>query len=781
MIDLYMERWSENFENISKELCEKYSINLVSVTAFGMDTVASQLKSGTLRLPTICLVSNYDYVVDIVKSEFKTVASDDNESNTNRFDFTNSMPVEIDMTMTILTTDISQMIEIENFVLDQYKSPVQLLVKCPNMKNQMIPIRISVNESATIDRKSGSTDKYPTIYQSMIEFKNDKECVSFVQSYHPAKLEFDKEVHADILKRLVALSQWEAIFNKEMLQGNSNAKNKLCTIKSAQKELCEWIHIPSRYENAEDIEKLYKILSDSCCDIKTAIGKLDKEKETEKRVETERLEKIAKEAEKEKERIQRINKQFSKTGDKVINRFTDAVIAEIKSKLENELDIPIFGGSTYLEWYRLKELDELAFPNILVNTNSNFTFAYKKYTNISTDDVEVAHDFTQNALPIDFGISIVVNALDRYESKKIAEKIIPLYANEITISIPDPIFNNELCPIKLLIDPDSSISTEKNVDSSKTTIVFKKHLSVYYPIDYSLFDVSDNQCLQFRLLQQAEFLLLCDSSLRKALKDIDLYYKPLFKQNEKKSFWGTFKSVVGDAVGSVVYSQEYNQLKMCFKNGTPIDKALFDKALKDITDFYPYLYEKMVQGWSIEQIQNDLNRYISFFNERWNSICNNLAAGACMKIFPQLGMSGNKNQPLETIRQGLAFYMEKMVNDPYCTLSDVQRLYAEHLQAKKEEEERLQQVADEVWDSMKEARRERQSGGDSSAGFLGNMFSTAGGVAIGNKMSGNNNRKDGKKDLFGTYVCKRCNPKGSDNRFTCIGCPAIDRCTQQYR
>lgn len=413
---------------------------------------------------------------------------------------------------------------------------------------------------------------------------------------------------------------------------------------------------------------------------------------------------------------------------------------EIKNKLKDELDISIFGGSTYLEWYRLKELGELTFPNILVNTNSNFTFAYKNYTNIKTDNVEVSHAYTQNALPIEFGISIVINALERYESKKIMERVIPIFDNGITTSIPDPIYNNELCPIKLFLDPDSAIHTKNSANGSNTTIVFKKHSSVYYPTDYSVFDISNNQRLQFRLLQQAEFLLLCDSSLRKALKDIDVYYKPLFKQPEKKSFFGSLMSAVGDAVGSVFNSQEYKQLKMCFKNRTPIDKALFDKALKGITDFYP-LYEKMMEGWSVEQIQNDINRYSRLFNERWNSICNNLAVGACMKMFPQLGMSGNENQPLETIRQGLVFYLEKMVNDPYCTLSDAQRLYDEHLQVKKEEERR-QQVADEVWDSMMEARRERKGEGDSSSRFLGNMLSTAGGVAMGNKMSNSNKQKD---------------------------------------
>ena len=154
MIDLYMEKWFEHFESISKDLCEKYSVNLIRPSFNNTDTVASQLANGTLDLPVVCLVGNYDYVIDTTKSDFKTVGSDDNVSNTYRFDFTNNMPVELDLTMTILTADISQMIKIENFILDKYKDSVQLLVKCPNMKNQIIPIEISVNKSDEIERES---------------------------------------------------------------------------------------------------------------------------------------------------------------------------------------------------------------------------------------------------------------------------------------------------------------------------------------------------------------------------------------------------------------------------------------------------------------------------------------------------------------------------------------------------------------------------------------------------------------------------------------------------
>lgn len=62
------------------------------------------------------------------------------------------------------------------------------------------------------------------------------------------------------------------------------------------------------------------------------------------------------------------------------------------------------------------------------------------------------------------------------------------------------------------------------------------------------------------------------------------------------------------------------------------------------------------------------------------------------------------------------------------------------------------------------------------------IFRIAIGVALGNEMSGNSQRRDGKKDLFGTSVCQRCNSKSTSMSYhTCIGCPAYRRCTQITR
>ena len=121
-----------------------------------------------------------------------------------------------------------------------------------------------------------------------------------------------------------------------------------------------------------------------------------------------------------------------------------------------------------------------------------------------------------------------------------------------------------------------------------------------------------------------------------------------------------------------------------------------------------------------------------------------------------------------------------MQEDSERSLADALRAYQGYLefrqaQRRAEEQRRLEE--------MRQRRLEREEAGyGQSESFIGGMLKTAGGVALGNKISGNTQRKDGKRDLYGTAVCQRCHtPKGSSwPRYMCAGCPAESRCTKKY-
>lgn len=742
------------------------------------NNLQKRMNSGSVQYPIVSVDTRwFEYIKDKVVPGYD-LSDSNGQKAFNEFDYINTLPAELYPQITILATNISELASLEEFIMPLYQNGRQLTIEHPNLPDKTLDFEISIRQTHKIKRNQEDIGN-DHVYISNIYLISNK-CVSFTEKYSAAQLELDSSAKTDIIERIAALEDIKSVIQK---QDNISGNDTTDMIDKAWAELDSLVDCVN---GLTTYRKLYDTMTNNQCNADEALSIIKKE-----------LEKQQKQAEKETARILDIEKRFSKKGDKVLNRFTDAVVEDIKNKLNNDSQPFIYGGTTFMEWYRLDGKKELQYPNILIYTDTNYTFDYKQYTNVNAEGGSVVHEYTQNALPIIYGIRIQIQAKTQDEIEIIDNQIRKLYANEIQVCVPDPVIEGETIPLRLVIDEEKSPRDDFYDDISggctrfQTVITFKKFPSVYYPVEYVFTDIKDNQRLQVRLLQQAEFLLLCDSYLRNnAINQLNSDYKNLFcPQTANKSILGLMSNAISTAVTNVVSmalsSEEeyeaYKTLKTCMKNGQPLDRKTFDKAFSKITLVYPNLYNKMAQGWSLEQIRNDLNKYADIFNNRWNSICNTLAV-VCPLMFQQLGMSGDKNMPLETIRKGLEFYMNKMVNDPYYTMTDAKNAYDEQLQIEKEEEERREQEAKEAWDSMMEARRERRREGGSSGGFFGNMFSTAGGVAIGNKMSGNSKRKDEKKDFFGSSVCQRCNSKStSSDRYTCYGCPVYSRCTQQYR
>lgn len=692
-------------------------------------------------------------------------------TNQDGVDLKNEIRTNGDFYIKIFSKDIDDMIKVEETIKSHFETPQKLTVVCDN--ECVKSASIIFNSDEKIDRENSKNGFFTsTLSMKYIDVILPKEVEN------PIKVELDKNTQLRVMKHLYLLDNTLSDI-EETMKNTPQETDVYKKLESQHKDIEEQISSMYTFENlcAEKI-----VTTDHgfvLCYAAMLKNEWDLAQATEAYKQRHEQEKKAKEA--EEARINDIKQRFTKTGDKALNRYTDAVVEDIRNKLKTEFPVDIYGGSTFIDWWRLDGLRTLKFPNILVYTDSNYTFANNSYINIGSDGSPISHGYSTTALPIEYGIRIGIMATEQEQAKEITKQLQNLYTEEVQIKVPDTTIEGEFCPIKLVINQDISIVNKPfNSDDYGSTIFhiiisFKRFPSVYYPYQYNLFnDISKNQRLQFRLLQQAEFLLLCDSKIRnEAIPQLDSEYKNLFTLNQKKSLFG---SMLG-AIGSAFESPEYKQLKECFKNRQPIDRKLFDTALSKITSVYPSLYDKMMQGWSIEQIREDLNKYADLFNKKWNAICNDVMT-ACLPMFQQLGMSGDKNQPTERIRKGLVFYIEKMVNNPYCTLQDAKEAYDEQLRIEEEKRREMERRNQETLEAWSESFRERKS---SSGGFLSNMMSTAGGVALGNKMSGNSPRRDGKKDLFGTSVCQRCTSRDIFKQNSCSTCPARNRCTQQIR
>lgn len=122
-------------------------------------------------------------------------------------------------------------------------------------------------------------------------------------------------------------------------------------------------------------------------------------------------------------------------------------------------------------------------------------------------------------------------------------------------------------------------------------------------------------------------------------------------------------------------------------------------------------------------------------NKKWNEIFNLLAV-SCVSIFKQLGMSGDENQLSDRIHKGLLFYSEKMLAEPGLSIKSCNRCYDDYLRRQEEQDREAEANVDEFIGAVR--------GSSSSGGFLGNMLSTAAGVALGNSSSNKELKKQTK-------------------------------------
>ena len=709
------------------------------------DSIIKQFSNG-VRKPLIDInTTGFEYVKNRIVKGYMTVDTDGN-STENSFDYFNSMPVELHPNIQIISFDILQLSELEEYVLSLFESPHRLSIPSPVDPEKNIVFEISCRKDNIIRK---STDKFSRPLYVTAIYLIGTVCVSFAEKYSAARLALDKNVTSEIIERLAALEDIRTLFAADAASAAEE------TIKSIDAAWKQHNRIIDNFAGEITYHELWEEICETKSTPEDAIKQLLAKKEAEKHAAEEKKKKAEEAQRREEQRRQNAEKNFRKKGDTAINRLTDAVVADIQAKISNDDSWRVYGGSTYTEWYRLEGTCALEYPNILVHTLSNFTFENKTYTNVTASGEPVTHRYALNALPIQYGVRMEIMAKSREAVEEMSNRLYQLYGDEVTVRLADPVWDGELISIKLEYDTNQPSDAKTTIDRKDGSTVYhafaatKRYPSVYHPIRYAFTDLVDNQRLQVRLLQQAEFLIICDSKIRDiAMPKLDGQYKPLLNMSQRRSLFGS----LSDAVGSVFDSEDYKKLKACFKNRMPIDRNLFDRALIDITNVYP-LYDKMMQGWTVDQIRDDMKRYSDYFNREWNEICNNLAAAACPLIFPQLGMSDNTNLPTMRIRKGLIFYIEKMANNPYCSLSEAKSAYDNQLEQERREEEQRQLEAEEERQRRLEQKESGQYGQPSSGGFFRSMLSTAGGVALGNKLSDNRSGKDGKKDLFGTGAC----------------------------
>lgn len=734
------------------------------------DYLEKKLNSKTFELPAIIVFEN-DYFEPSI--------------NQTGIDLSNEVRTSIDFTIYIFSYDVDELVSLENRFIDS------LSIEKNIVDNDCIrSATLSYDKDFEINRRTFTLDSGKQRYRSTLKIKYNDIILSKI-NVNPIKVELDKNFQLQIMKQLSLLNDTCSLIDNEIsklleineLKNFTTLEEKLNNMSAEihnqyqelieqKSKLIEQIDYMYTFENLcqtkitpddNGFKECYNYMISDKLNLVNATGKYKTRRENDEE-----------ERRKEIERLEKLRKHFSKSGDKQLNRYTDAVVQDIKETLYANIQLPIYGGSTFNEWYNLFNENKLTYPNIRVFDTIKYDLSLRSFQNEGDDSELITHIYDVCALPVSYWVSIDIYTQNEEQAKFIENLLITEYSSEKKLKVEDCNFENEKTLIKLEIDNDFEINRKQYGDVFRVTITFKKHNSVYYVQNLNAEECVDNQRLQLRILQQIHYMMSKRTQVDTAMQNLDYNYKPLIER--KRRLLGFLDSA------------EYKQVRNLYNSNMPINKDLFDSAFANIVCVYPDLYHKFIKGYSYEQIKNDLFGLKKYYSSRSDMLLDALAvpkttaekmADTAKKLGCTVENTSGGNEISVRTSESIVFFINKMT-DPYCVL---ETLYDEFKHNKMEaiaaERERRLREQEE-----REARREEEYYEGGSSGFLGDIFKTAAGVALGNKASGNRGRNDGsgRQNLFGTSLCKYGKRNQSGVRIDCsMGCKVSRECTQRGR
>ncbi|MBO4306593.1 MAG: hypothetical protein J5890_05335 [Clostridia bacterium] len=466
-------------------------------------------------------------------------------------------------------------------------------------------------------------------------------------------------------------------------------------------------------------------------------------------------------------------------GDKETNRYTDAVVSNIKEKLNVDFDYSIFGGSNYADFFQVVKQNEIHYPIIRIDTVANFTFGCTEYL-IKRPNGRVEkmdHDFV-HTLPYAYGIKLRIFYDEETEPKAaiIENQIRSSYAIDTGVWVDVPNFKDNKSMVKLRVDPNEpepeplqnrimEALRQQNKTKLEKDIPFVQFYSVYYYQGWDTETLNKDPKQQFAVLQIAEFSSLTYSKLLSALDVVKLDYRP-FVMHEKNRITSFF-------------SPSYRQIKNLYDSKRPITRAQFDAAFKNIVSVFPQLYNFFVNGASYDEICNIIKGRAEELFQRYADACNDLNLPE--RVTGENGVSFSCREPAD-----LTSLLEAMVGR-HTLLETVIKDKLGSLEAQREFEMMEASFIDEREPDYSEyAGNNASSSG--SGGFLREVASTAAGVYIGERLVDRKRAKDAsnkKPDLWGTAACPYGEPMNKYDKHApdfahirCnIGCPKWGMCS----
>jgi len=741
--------------------------------------LANEVERSSISYPFIVLKCRENYVAD--KREYQY--EDQGETQTQMIDFINSFPCELKVELVAYAENIQDLISTEEYLtaLANEETTIVLNDKTPSRR---VRFTISKDNDVDIVRDSANNATLgKQLCFTNITFKA-KGCVIFSKGYHPAELALDKDVQKEVLNQvIIAISYHAELSDKldsmrpdwytperidikpdlrdsvkkalEKINENYERTQKRIPSKEetdiAQEDEALWKNIKNtllalipEYKDEEFQRELgfssYKYLQEYLtemnehdCDIKKAIEFFNKRKdEFDQKIKDEKQKLIDEEKriENEKYENERKEKMLESLGDETINHYTNAVIDYFKNLLDDESILIYDGTSDEKLKKKLSEKDEKS-PFIIVKCYYDYSYDDTIFYNVDQNGNRIAYNFNAYAMPIRLRYCVIINSEN---AKEISQVIDNATENNLTILLNDFYFpeqQNQITLSKSNYSIEDELASWTNndptavLDLSEGAQEFKNHFhdnhkvfsfksttaNTYIHKKYIAEDLKYNHDLQLNLLRELEYITIIHARLTgEALRRLENDYKELVQPSGS----------LGTALLGLLDTAEYKSLKTDFRCRRPIDRNKFNNALNKITEAYPILYDRMMQGWTVTQIKSEMESLVKQYEIHMNDIYEML------DIPDRIKPVGFKTEYLGRAVIAIKHYIVKMQNE-YETIERAIRSYRIDLlneEVKKQKEREARAEA---------ARYEQPYSYESSSGGGGGILESTVGTYLGTR------------------------------------------------
>lgn len=409
----------------------------------------------------------------------------------------------------------------------------------------------------------------------------------------------------------------------------------------------------------------------------------------------------------------------------MLEKYADAIVADLKSKLPND-DIPVFGGSTKVRWFKLRDAGRLPLPSIVVVDSHKANAKLLSYSSRLPNGELAALPCDADHIPVEYEFCFTAFSADGDYTDSIVENIHSIYRDGTMLDVDIHGDGTTVVPLFVRTDRDSFDLSEAAIVGNRASFMgtIKANPAMTpKPICIGEEDLKRAQADKYISWELASAAFYCEM-----LSCPDLIENTL---HDYRYLLGMESSQHGDGI-----DPDLTKMRKKWSSENQLDEGLFERKFQRLTRFYPNLYQATLDQEPYESVQEKVMGLCLPLQKKKDEICDALG------IPESFDTNAYKSyQPRGT--HGLQAYADALAKGNYdFTMDQAHEAYA---QLVKKEEERKARFTARIMEDIHAQERMSQprasydegyydDGGSSSGpGFLSSVAMGAVGTAIGTR------------------------------------------------